>query len=190
MALRVIIPALALAGLATACGSNETPGTPLASNPFEAPQDGSGAGSGPETPAVFNVDACTMVPDNVLKELDLAKPGKGTFKPATPEDERNGNLCSWGKSPTSSPSLTIMITPGAPGAGKTGATPKESTVDGRKAVRYTEESKGGLLNTCETDIVVNPKVKVVVRADASDSVEALCAKVDKVLPSVSAKIPK
>jgi len=189
MVLRAAIVVVGLIGSVTACGSDS--GTdPFAPN-GTAPAGGAPAGGGPShaTPEVFKVDACTMVPKDVLSELGFTEPGKGTFKPDTPDEDRSGNLCSWSRR-SSAPGLTIFISTGAPGAGRPAdaTPPTESTLDGRKTFRYTDESKN-ILGSCNTTIVVAPNVKVVVQADGMDTLAHLCGRVDKVLPAVSEKIP-
>ena len=170
---RVIISACAAAGLLAACNDGDK------GSPFSGDSGGLGAAPVAGANPLFQVDACTMLAPDVLQEFGVTEPGHGSFKTDEAPEDRGGNLCSW--QDHSSHMITVMVNEGSPSGGT------ESTVDGRRAVRI--EKPDEIDGSCETAIVIEEHVDVVVRVDSSDDMDAMCAMVDKALPSVSAAIP-
>lgn len=162
-------------GSANSAGS---PSTPSGSEIFsgKAPP---GGGDAP----LLDVDPCTLLSDS-----DVATTGvEGTADRQVSSDSTRE--CKWGD--FTSAFLTVKLKQGNPESAKPADSPPaiESVVDGRKVLRYTESSS--VRWACMSVIVVTPNSYVrVLFSSGRHPLAQACARVDQLLPSVSARIPR
>jgi hypothetical protein len=100
----------------------------------------------------------------------------------------SSRMCTWGES-YATQGLEVRLKEGDPElAQPRGSTPgTESMVDGREARRFTESTTNSV---CTSVIVVSTRSYVLVQLSGQDSITQVCAKLDQLLPVVSAKLPR
>ncbi|RZS32727.1 uncharacterized protein DUF3558 [Herbihabitans rhizosphaerae] len=193
---RITAAALAMTASVTltACGGDDapsstgSPGTPQSTSDSpsgDVPPTTSGSAKPGKEP-LLDLDPCTMIS---AAEVRAA----GITKKVDPDPMSGGSstkICTWGEIALKGITLTLRAS-NPEGAQPMGTTPgPESTVDGRRVLRYTTETRQVVASECTSVIVVSPRSYVKVQFADKTPMAQICAQVDRLVTSISTKLPR